>query len=202
MIKAYMNPGKIILLNGTSSSGKSSILATLQNILEEPYLNAGLDKFIWMLPSRYLNRPLWDDVLGLAREAGVMGHRLASGMHQTIAVLSRSGLNVLADHVLVEPAWVQECAELLADLPAYLMGIRCPLEVVEQRERERRDRTLGQARAQIERVHTHGLYDFEVDTSTTSVEDCAERIANYLYSGSEPFALRQLKISLERGDER
>jgi chloramphenicol 3-O phosphotransferase len=193
-----MNPGKIILLNGTSSSGKSSILKALQKILEEPYLEAGLDKFIWMLPSRYLNRPLWDDVLGLAVSAGLLGHQLVSGMHHSLAALSRSGLNVLADHVLVEPNWVRECAELLVDLPAYLIGIRCPLEVLEQRERERRDRTLGQARAQYGHVHAHGLYDFEVDTSIGDVGESAGQIAAFLRSGAEPFALQQLKITLER----
>ena len=188
-----MTIGKIILLNGTSSSGKTRILKALQEMLDEPYLEAGIDKFIWMLPSRYLNRPLWDDVLGLAVEAGSLGHKLASGMHRSLAELSRAGLNVLADHVLVEPLWVAECAELLAELPAYLIGIHCPLEVLEQRERERRDRTLGQARAQLERVHAHGVYDFEVDTYTGSVEECAGQIATYLSSGVQPFALRQMR---------
>ncbi len=190
-----MKQGTVLLLNGTSSSGKSSILQALQTMLDEPYLNAGLDKFIWMLPSRYLDRPLWDDVLGLAARAGEFGLHLASGMHRSIAALSRAGLNVLADHVLVEPAWVQECAELLGDAPAYLIGIRCPLDVVEQREKARQDRTLGQARAQFERVHAHGLYDFEVDTSAANTEVCAERIVAYLHSGAEPFALRQLRTS-------
>ncbi len=83
--------GTIVILNGTSSSGKSSIVRALQGIFEEPYLEAGLDKFLWMLPKRYLNRPLWDEVLGLADRAGPVGHRLVSGMHQAIAALSRAG---------------------------------------------------------------------------------------------------------------
>jgi len=53
-----MTLGKIIFLNGASSSGKTSILMALQEMLEEPYLNAGIDKFIWMLPKRYLDPPL------------------------------------------------------------------------------------------------------------------------------------------------
>jgi chloramphenicol 3-O phosphotransferase len=40
--------GKVIILNGASSSGKTSILTKLQTLLDEPYLNAGIDKFIWM----------------------------------------------------------------------------------------------------------------------------------------------------------
>jgi len=53
-----MTYGKIVIINGTSSSGKTSIVHALQNILLEPYLEAGIDKLIWMLPERYLDRPL------------------------------------------------------------------------------------------------------------------------------------------------
>jgi chloramphenicol 3-O-phosphotransferase/GNAT superfamily N-acetyltransferase len=186
-----ITPGTILILNGASSSGKTCILEALQILLAEPYLNAGIDKFIWMLPERYLDRPLWDDVLGRATEAGEMGHRLFSGMHRAIATLSRAGLNVVADHVLVEPAWVRECTALFTDLPAYLIGIRCPLEVLEQRERKRKDRTLGQARLQFERVHAHGVYDFEVDTSQFSLEECARLIQEHIQH-HPPQAFRQL----------
>lgn len=187
-----MRTGTIILLNGTSSSGKTSLVKALQTRLEEPFLDAGIDRFLWMLPSRYLDRPLWDDVLGLAATAGPIGLRLVSGMHYAIAALAHAGNHVIADHVLVEPAWAAECAALLSDLPAYLIGVRCPLAVVEQRERERGNRTLGQARAQFHRVHAHGLYDLEVDTSLHSAAECAAQICAHLQQGSPPTALRQL----------
>lgn len=145
--------GKIILLNGTSSSGKTCILHALQDIMEEPYLDTGIDKFIWMLPERYLERPLWDDILGLATSTGELGHRLMGGMHQAIATLSKSGLNVVADHVLVEPGWLDDCVRLFAELPAYFIGIRCPLEVLIEREKSRKNRTLGQAEAQFPLMH-------------------------------------------------
>jgi len=138
-----MTTGTIILLNGTSSSGKTSIVKALQPILEEPYLDAGLDKFLWMLPERYLEPPLWDDVLGLADRAGLVGHQLVAGMHQAIAALSLAGNNVIADHVLVEPDWLRQCIDLFSPLPAFFVGVRCPLAVLEQRERERRNRTWG-----------------------------------------------------------
>ncbi len=187
-----MTPGKIIVLNGASSSGKTSIVKALQDILEEPFLDAGIDRFIWMLPRRYLDRPLWDEVLGLATEAGPVGHRLVSGMHQSIAVLSRAGNNVVADHVLVERRWLEECTRLFSDLPALFVGVRCPLEVLEQREAARANRTLGQARAQFHRVHAHGIYDLEVDTSRSSAEACALQIKQRLEEGGAPHAFKRL----------
>lgn len=112
-----MSSGNIIILNGTSSSGKTTIVKALQEVLDAPYLEAGIDKFLWMLPKRYLDRPLWDEVLGLAVRAGPVGHKLVSGMHRAIAALSRAGNNIVAEHVLVEPQWLVECANLFSGLP-------------------------------------------------------------------------------------
>jgi chloramphenicol 3-O phosphotransferase len=188
-----MQSGTIIILNGASSAGKTSLLKALQNTFDEPFLEAGIDKFIWMLPERYLDRPLWDDVLGQATQAGAMGHQLVLGMHRAIESLSRAGLNVVADAVLVEPAWWLDCAQRLADRPAFLVGLHCPLEVLEAREKARRDRTLGQARAQFEVVHGPGIYDIEVDTSVYTPEACAALIKAQICSGQAPSALRQIK---------
>jgi chloramphenicol 3-O phosphotransferase len=182
-----MKTGKIILINGTSSSGKTSIVHSLQNLLEEAYLEAGIDKFIFMLPERYLERPLWDDVLGLASRAGAAGHALVKGMHQAIRALSLAGVNVIADHVLVEPAWAQECASLFADLPAYLIGVQCPLEVLEARERSRKNRTLGQARLQFAVIHKFACYDLMVDTSVLSPMECARQIQERLSASPQAF---------------
>lgn len=189
---AAVSPGKIIILNGASSSGKTTILRELQNRMDGPYLDAGIDRFIWMLPKRYLDRPLWDDVLGLATQAGNVGLRLFSGMHCAIRELALCGNNVIADHVLVEPAWLKQCASLFCELPAYLVGVRCPLDVLEERERSRKDRTLGQARAQYPLVHRHAVYDLELDTSLLSVETCVLEIKKRLEDGVPPTALRIL----------
>ncbi|MBI5965979.1 MAG: AAA family ATPase [Chloroflexi bacterium] len=181
----------IIFLNGTSSSGKTSLLKALQNQLREPYLDMGIDRFIWMLPKRYLDRPLWDDVLGKAHHSGPVGLILFSGMHHAIAAAASRGNNVVADHVFVEKAWADECANLFADMNAYLIGIHCPLEVLEQRERGRKDRTLGQARAQFDVIHRYTKYDLEVDTSLLTPEQCAQKIIERLQS--PPVAFKKLR---------
>ena len=177
----------IIFLNGASSSGKTSLLKTLQKQLPEPYLDMGIDRFIWMMPSRYLDRPLWDDVLGKAIHSGPLGLILFSGMHHAIAAAAKRGNNIIADHVFVEKAWVDECANLFADMNAYLIGIQCPLEILEQRERDRKDRTLGQARAQFDVIHKYTKYDLELDTSKLTTDECVEKIIARLQSPPEAF---------------
>ncbi len=123
--------------------------------MDEPYMEAGIDKFIWVLPDRYLDRPLWDDVL-------------------------------------VEDTWWQGCIERFSKLPAYLIGIRCPLEVLEEREKSRRNRTLGQAHLQFDIVLGRGIYDLEVDTSILTAEECAKSIKERITSEEPPSALKIL----------
>jgi chloramphenicol 3-O phosphotransferase len=189
-----MKSGTIIIINGTSSSGKTSIVHALQNLLPEPALEAGLDKFLWMMPERYLERPLWDEVLGLASVAGETGHRLVRAMHHTIGGLSKAGWNVIADHVLVEPAWVKECVGIFSEMPAYLIGVQCPLDVLEEREHSRKNRTLGQARLQYPLIHKDKVYDLEVDTFIFNPEECASQILARL--DEPPLAFLQMRQML------
>lgn len=199
-----MQPGHVIILNGTSSAGKSTLAKALQSCLAEPYLHLGIDTVIFALPRRYLYPPDWHEVFryhwpadgsveGLEIEAGPYGHRLISGLHHAVAALSRTGQHVIVDHVLLERAWADECAALLAELPALFVGVLCPLEVVEQRERERQDRTLGQARAQYHKVHRHGRYDLTVDTSQATAEECAALIQQQVRPMERSAALSELR---------
>jgi chloramphenicol 3-O phosphotransferase len=189
-----MKIGTIIIINGTSSSGKTSIVHTLQDLLPEPALEAGLDKFLWMMPKQYLERPLWDEVLGLASSAGETGHKLVSAMHVAIAGLSKAGWNVIADHVLVEPAWLKECVSIFSEMPAYLIGVQCPLNVLEEREHSRKNRTLGQARLQFPLIHKDKIYDLKVDTSISNPDECARQIMVRL--DDPPLAFSQLRQML------
>ena len=43
----------VILVNGPSSAGKTTLCRALQAAIEEPYLVTGFDDFIFMAPPRY-----------------------------------------------------------------------------------------------------------------------------------------------------
>ncbi|MBI2333166.1 MAG: hypothetical protein HYU84_13590 [Chloroflexi bacterium] len=144
-----------------------------------------------MLPKQYLDRPLWDDVLGKAVHPGPVGWSLFSGMHHAIAAAASRGNNILADHVFVEKAWVDECAELFSGMNAYLIGLTCPLDVLEQREKNRKDRTLGQAKLQYDVIRKFTQYDLELDTSKLTTDECVEKIIERLQS--PPAAFKSLK---------
>ena len=190
-----MTSGNIILLNGASSAGKTSILQALQDVLDAPYLNLGIDKFISTLPAADQERPLWDEGLGYTTSAETLdqphgrGCQLISAMHHTIAATAQAGHHVIADHLLIKPSWVRECARLFADLPVWLVGVRCPLEILITSHQC----TLDQAQAHVAAVHTPGVYDLEVDTSLLSPLECALQIKQRLQEGTPPTAMRWLK---------
>jgi chloramphenicol 3-O-phosphotransferase len=62
------------------------------------------------------------------------------------------------------------------------------------RERDRGDRPAGPAAHQVERVHAHGIYDLEFDTSATAPRDCAELVRDFLPGRPAPTAFARLKV--------
>jgi chloramphenicol 3-O phosphotransferase len=185
--------GRIILINGTSSSGKTTLVRGLQSSLPDLWLEMGIDRFAYALPDRIQGRPTWPQLFRYVRPDGrpdgpftiettALGQRFISGMHATAATLAEGGLNVIVDHVLLEGAWLEECARLWAGFAVLFVGVRCPLDVVMQRELERKDRTLGQAEAQFAVVHSWDAYDVEVDTSVLTPDKAVDRIRGALAS--------------------
>ena len=115
--------------------------------------------------------------------------------------LSRRGLGVVVDvghhDDYSKPMGILGRVALgMADLPAYLIGVRCPVEVVMRRrdagERGREGRYVGSDASGAvpepvllwERaVHDPGIYDLEVDTSVLSARECARAIRARLDDG-------------------
>jgi len=177
---------KIIFLNGTSSSGKTSIAKALQQALDEPYLHFSVDTFLLMVSEKYQNE----------EEGPKVFPTVLSGMHRCIPASASAGNNIIVDHVLQERQWLKECVDVLTGFPVFFVGVRCPLEELERRERERGDRKQGLARWQFDRVHAHGIYDVEVDTSLCSPMECALQIKDALKDIHSAKAFSRLKEKL------
>jgi chloramphenicol 3-O phosphotransferase len=173
----------IIVLNGTSSAGKTSLAKALQRCWDGPLLAVGIDTVVFALPGRWLNPPGWHEVFvytgsgdSLAITAGPLGDRLVAGLHRSVAALADQGFDVVVDHVLLSPSWVTDAATAFAGRPVLSVGVRCPLAEVVRREAARADRTLGQARAQFDVVHAYAGYDVQVDTSLGDPDSCAAQV--------------------------
>src|SRR5579864_2914217 len=132
-------PGQIIIMNGTPRSGKSSIVAVIQETYEGVWMNLGVDRFMQMTPKRY--QP------GMGLRPGGEGQHLEplipllyQALYESIAAHSRAGLNVVADvghhdAYAVPRRILPECARILRGLPVLFVGVRCPIDVIMERRR-------------------------------------------------------------------
>jgi chloramphenicol 3-O phosphotransferase len=198
------NPGQIVILNGTPRSGKSSIVAVIQETFDGVWMNLGVDRFMQMTPARY--QP------GIGLRPG--GERqdieplipiLYCAMYESIAAHSRLGLNVVVDvghhdAYAVPRGILPDCARRLSGLPVLFVGVRCPIEVVMERRRatgwNAGDPADGPIPLPVQRwqheVHLPGIYDLEVDTSAQSPAECAVAIRQRLENAPRPSAFEQL----------
>jgi chloramphenicol 3-O phosphotransferase len=175
-------PGRIIFLNGTSSSGKSSVAAELLLLLDQPCFHIPADAFHAMRSRREVPPARLDSVL----EHTWMGY------HRAVAGMAAAGNTVVMDHILSQEWHLPDCLTLFVPQDVVLVGLRCPLPELERREQARGDRPPGLAAKQFDQVHTHGIYDLECDTSTSAPADCARRIKTYLDNPTHPTAFERL----------
>jgi len=168
--------GKIIFLNGVSSSGKTTVAKTLQKKLTEPYCLLNVDDFLHTMDERFLNDQEW---LGAGGIEWIW--KALEGFHKSIKTLSDVGLNVIADHVVQKQSWLDECLDLLRDNDVLFVHVTCPLEELSRREKERGDRQIGQGESQLEKLLPKDeIYDITIDTFENSKEECADEIIKLL----------------------
>jgi chloramphenicol 3-O phosphotransferase len=190
MSSAALPPtGQVLLLNGTSSSGKSSIAEQLLLVLDRPFFHMPVDAVNAM---RARQRTL---ELGPAERAAVLA-RTRAGFHRAVAGMAQAGNDVVADYVLSEQWRLLDCLTVLAGLDVVFIGVRCSPQELQRRERERGDRPPGQAAAQLRQVHSYGSYDIECDTTTASPRDCALTIKHSLSQLPPARAFDRLRATL------
>ena len=202
---------KVIFLNGSSSSGKSTLAEKLQQLLDEPFQHLGLDQFRDGMPMRYrgLNSPPGtpgadglnvvpydvDGATETAIEFGAYGESMLRAMRRSIQAFTNYGMHVIIDDLLFKSEYLDDYVQLLDPKQTWFVGVRCELEVIEQREAARIGRFPGTAQAHYELVHAHGLdYDIEVDTGKLTPRQAAEVILTRLESPPSAFARRRAQL--------
>lgn len=170
---------QVIVLNGGSSSGKSSIARALQDVLPGLWLTFGTDVLAEALPGR------GDDPrsgLVLEPDGAVtvkpQFRAVEELWYQGLAVMASHGAFLILDEVfLAGGTGQQRLRGLLGDLDVLWAGVHCDPLVAASREAARQDRVRGMAMAQAVAVHAGVVYDVEVDTTICSAIACARRIA-------------------------
>jgi chloramphenicol 3-O phosphotransferase len=151
-------PGKIIIINGPSSSGKTTLALALQKQLDLPFIRFSFDLFIdhKAFPSEQIKsgKFSWEQ----------MRPSIFLGLHQCLPALARAGNNIIFDHIIETKAWLYELVSLVSELDVFFVGLHCSLPELERRELQRGDRPPGDARQDFQTVHSIPTYDLELDS--------------------------------------
>lgn len=197
----------IILLNGCSSVGKSSIIKEMQNLYDTPLLHMGLDRFWAMVPAQYKEYgSKADEGYSFSKvcdsdnnpvihvQGGALARQIDNTMPQVVRLLADCGHDLAVDEIFINEAIVHQYATVLENHKVYFVGLECSLEELERREKLRGNRALGLARGQLNLVHAYkNLYDLTIDTTDLTVATCAQTIVHFIKETPEPVGLKKLR---------
>ena len=185
-----------MLLQGTSSAGKSTLARAVQVNLDEYWwvldadditrMQPASQKSGWWEPTRAERpHPSWGPDVCLSR--------WLAGYFGCLATIAKTGSNVIAVGGWLQTDWLRDLASALEGIEAYCVGVYCPLEEIERREQVRGDRPPGYARSQYGLVHTHAPYDSAVDTAALTTEECVRVIRGMLSAPPDPLFFARIR---------
>ena len=173
---------KVIILNGPSGAGKTTLQKEIQKNFKEPYLKLGIDNFIdSILPDdinlgekpkgdfdlkdiRYVTFEEKDGHKSIPLFIGPIGQKVIDGMIGAIKAYADAGNNVVVDFIQYDQTWTPKLKEALKNHTVYWIGVRIPLEELERCEKARGTSPVGHARSHYDTVHLGMTYDLEVNT--------------------------------------
>jgi len=181
------DPGpQVLVLNGGSSSGKTTLARSLQDVLDGYWLRLGVDTLIDAAPPRLLG----PDGLEMAEDGTVStGPDFAEVERQWASGVARMAVAgarvVVEDNFISGPVAQQRWREALWGLNVGWVGVRCASDVVRAREAARPDRIPGMGANQADSVH-HGIaYDIMVDTGATDARTLALAVRTHFWDAAE-----------------
>lgn len=195
-----MQDGLIVFLNGTSSSGKTSISKELIRITNHDFMHISVDRFSEGLIQSYIEmfpefKEIMEDNNDKTNE--ILSPPVVKLFYETIKYFAVIGKCVIVDSLIVGEEQMGECLESIGDLNVIFVGVQCPLEELERRELARGDRHIGLAKSQYAHIHSHGEYDLTVNTYDSSTQECAEKILAFINSNKAGSAFHKIKENMK-----
>lgn len=177
--------GKIILINGPSSSGKTTLAFAVQKQIELPFLRFSFDLFLdnKSLPT--------EQIRGGAFSWETMKPSVICGVQQCVPALAMAGNNILFDHIIESQALLNHFLQSVSTLDVFFVGLHCSLQELERREVQRGNRRSGEARADFENLQNIASYDLELN-SEDGVEHNARILIDAWKQRKRPGALEKM----------
>ncbi len=191
-------PGSVIILNGPSVAGKSSIQRAFQKIkMPNLWVKVGIDNlFDLPMPDINLeNLSFWQSENAIrwvtttkdsdgnnvvTLHVGEQGEKVAYAMNSAIKSYAENGCNVIVDYIAYKKEWLDDLKQKLAPYQAYYVAVDISLEEIERRELARQTSPVGHARSHYGQVYWDQIYDLRVDSEKNSAEEIALKIDGFI----------------------
>ena len=184
--------GKIIIINGPSSSGKTMLALEVQKQFDIPFIRFSFDLFLdkKVLPLEKMRDGSfsWEE----------MRSSVFTGIHQCLPALATAGNNLIFDHIIESKSWLGNLLQSISRLDVFFVGLHCSLPELERREIQRGDRRVGEAYTDFQTVHGITTYDLELN-SENAVEENAKLLIAAWKNRVRPFAIDKMiqELNLE-----
>ncbi len=201
--------GQVVLISGTSGSGKTTTCSEWARRAEEPWLTFGMDLFVGSLfPAKYTMFGEKKDEGYYPNAYGPMCMKALSAMHAMIAAAAQTGQNMVVDHLMfVDPPVLQDAIWRMADVPVLFVNLKPSRDVLEARVTTRQIdfipppiqeamaaagpeiiKALGDQLAAVgpwfyEHAYANDIYDIELDSSAMNPVEVCEQIEARLAQG-------------------
>lgn len=181
----------VVVLNGTSSSGKTTLARAFQEVAPAVFLNFSIDNILSALPATAIRSiTSGEDISSI----GVP--ELVRAYYACVRQLLDLGHDLVTDHAITARYHAEHLVEAVDSHRVILVGLESPLEVLVEREQARGDRRKGMAAAQLPAIHSWLIYDLTIDTAVVSPGDGARRIAVAIAAGKcDAFERTRAKLS-------
>ncbi len=180
--------GRVILLNGPSSAGKTTLAKALQARLHRDY---GLCSLV--LSVDHLLRSATGDYGSVRAGLAQTGLPLIETFHAEVAAAAKAGAWTIVDHVVGEdPRWVDDLLRRLEGASILSVQVTCDAGELRKREAGRTDRSPDwpHAERQARRIHIPLPRQMEVDTTRTDPDACAACVLELLFGEKKGLPLR------------
>jgi chloramphenicol 3-O phosphotransferase len=189
----------IILLNGTSSSGKTTIARIMQEKYDGILLLYGVDTMVQIPFPAKCDFPPYNEQGIKVVDSGTDGqpnlkllvspymYPIYRNAVKFYKMLSEQGYDIIIDELLFDDNRIKPYFEILKDEKLYFIGIKPDKEVVIKREKERGDRMPGLASGLYDEVYNPAFeYDLIIDSGKRTPEESADKILYYIKRDDNP----------------
>ncbi len=180
-------PGKIILLNGPSSAGKSSLARRLQSVIPGAFWNYSIDHL-----SATKIMP-WERIKNEEFRWPELRPQFFEGFHRSLPAFAWAGNNLIVEYIVETREWMDRLLDLLNGLDVFFVGLHCALPELERREAARGDRRIGEARTDFETTHRLCVYDLELDSTSTPLEEMVQTLLGAWIHRQAPCAFERMR---------